>query len=42
MNDAGRMIDLTHPLSADTPAFPGDPPPEIRIFDSTAAESAAE
>jgi kynurenine formamidase len=30
-----RIFDLSHPLSAATPAFPGDPPPEIRIFDST-------
>lgn len=36
-----HVIDLSHPLSADTPAFPGDPPPEIRIFDSTAAKSTA-
>lgn len=30
-----RIIDLSHPLSAATPAFPGDPSPEIKIFDST-------
>jgi arylformamidase len=29
------IIDLSHPLGPDTPAFPGDPSPEIRIFDST-------
>lgn len=30
-----RVIDLSHPLSAATPAFPGDPWPEITVFDST-------
>jgi arylformamidase len=43
MNPTGtrQPIDLSHPLSADTPAFPGDPPPEIRVFDSTATPSTA-
>jgi arylformamidase len=30
-----RIIDLSHPLSAETPAFPGDPPVEITVLDST-------
>src|SRR5262245_31957299 len=30
-----RLIDLSHPLSTRTPAFPGDPALEIRILDST-------
>jgi kynurenine formamidase len=30
-----RFIDLSHPLSAATPPFPGDPPLEIRVFDAT-------
>lgn len=38
-NASRRIIDLSHPLSPNTPAFPGDPPPEIRIFDSTDAAS---
>jgi arylformamidase len=29
------IIDLSHPLGPDTPAFPGDPSPAIRICDST-------
>ncbi len=36
-----RVIDLSHPLSAATPAFPGDPPPKIDVFDSTDAPSIA-
>ncbi len=34
-----QLVDLTHPLSAAIQAFPGDPPLEIRILDSTAATS---
>ena len=34
-NTPRTIIDLSHPLGPDTPAFPGDPSPEIRIFDST-------
>lgn len=34
-----QLIDLSHPLSSGTPAFPGDPPPEIKIFDSTTSKS---
>jgi arylformamidase len=30
-----RIIDLSHPLSASTPAFPGDPAIEIGVLDST-------
>jgi arylformamidase len=30
-----KIIDLSHPLGPNTPAFPGDPNPEIRVFDST-------
>jgi arylformamidase len=43
MTDSGprRMIDLSHPLSADTPAFPGDPSPRIEVFDSTDVPSKA-
>ena len=29
------IIDLSHPLSESTPAFPGDPAPRITIFDAT-------
>lgn len=29
------MIDLTHPLGVETPAFPGDPPVAVEILDST-------
>jgi arylformamidase len=32
---ARRIIDLSYPLSASTPAFPGDPAVEVRILDST-------
>jgi arylformamidase len=32
---SGRIIDLSHPLSEDTPAFPGDVPVKITIADST-------
>jgi arylformamidase len=39
MTHKRRIIDLSHPLSAETPAFPGDPPLEIRILDSTAQPS---
>jgi kynurenine formamidase len=35
MGSERRIIDLSHPLGADTPAFPGDPAPEVRILDST-------
>jgi kynurenine formamidase len=41
MPDARRIIDLSHPLGPDTPAFPGDPSPEIRIFDATDRPSTA-
>ena len=30
-----RWIDLSHPLAADTPSFPGDPPIQIEVADST-------
>jgi kynurenine formamidase len=30
-----HIIDLSHPLSESTPAFPGDPAPQITVFDST-------
>jgi len=30
-----QIIDLSHPLSPDTPAFPGDPPLQINVVDST-------
>lgn len=36
-----RIIDLSHQLSPDTPAFPGDPPLEITILDSAATPSTA-
>ena len=36
------IIDLSHPLSSATPAFPGDPSPEITVFDSTAASTPTE
>lgn len=36
-----QIIDLSHPLSADTPAFPGDPPVEITIFDSATTPNTA-
>jgi Predicted metal-dependent hydrolase len=29
------MIDLSHPLSVDTPTYPGDPAPRIDVLDST-------
>ncbi len=35
------IIDLSHPLSAATQAFPGDPPVAITIFDSTSTASTA-
>ena len=34
---AVRIIDLSHPLSPATPAFPGDPPLAIDVLDSTTA-----
>jgi arylformamidase len=34
MKSSRRIIDLSHPLSSQTHAFPGDPPLEIRILDS--------
>jgi kynurenine formamidase len=37
-----RWIDLSHPLSVDTPPFPGDPPVEIDILNSTAATDDSE
>ncbi len=40
-DEARRIIDLSHPLSERTPEFPGDPPPVITIFDSTATPSTA-
>jgi arylformamidase len=30
-----QIIDLSHPLSPDTPVFPGDPAVQVTIFDST-------
>ena len=33
--DTIRWIDLSHPIDGDTPVFPGDPPIEIEILDST-------
>ena len=36
-----RYVDLSHPLSHQTPAFPGDPSLEIRILDSSQWPSAA-
>ncbi len=36
-----RVLDLSHPLSPATPAFPGDPALEIRVLDSTAAPRTA-
>jgi kynurenine formamidase len=33
------IIDLTHPMSSATPAFPGDPPLEITVLDSTSAST---
>lgn len=30
-----RIIDLSHPLNAENPSFPGEPPIEITILDST-------
>jgi arylformamidase len=41
MPQARRIIDLSHPLGPETPAFPGDPAPEIRIFDATDRPSTA-
>jgi kynurenine formamidase len=32
-----RWIDLSYPLSVSTPPFPGDPPVEIEVLDSTDA-----
>ena len=34
-----QIIDLSHPLSEQTPAFPGDPSPTITLFDSTSTPS---
>src|SRR5262245_2388490 len=36
-----KIIDLSHPLSDETPAFPGDPPPCITICDATGRPSSA-
>lgn len=36
-----RIVDLSHPLSPDTPAFPGDPSLVIRVLDATSTPSAA-
>jgi len=36
-----HIIDLSHALSSATPAFPGDPSLEIKILDSTEAQSVA-
>jgi len=33
-----RLVDLSHPIDTSTPPFPGDPPVEITIFDSTDAD----
>ncbi len=38
-NSDRRIIDLSHPLSPQTPAFPGDPALEIRILDSATTPS---
>ena len=35
----GTWIDLSHPLSTDTPSFPGDPPIDIEVVDSRDAPS---
>ena len=36
-----RWIDLSHPLTPETPAFPGDPPIAIEVLDSTDTPTAA-
>jgi kynurenine formamidase len=38
---ARQIIDLSHPLGPDTPAFPGDPRLQITILDSAATPSAS-
>lgn len=40
--DGRHVVDLSHPLEAATPVFPGDPPLEIRVFDSAADSTPAE
>lgn len=35
VNPVHRIIDLSHPLSTETPSFPGDLPIEITVLDST-------
>jgi arylformamidase len=40
-HESRRIIDLSHPLSPRTPAFPGDPALAITIFDSAATSSSA-
>ncbi|MGD9720852.1 MAG: cyclase family protein [Pirellulales bacterium] len=35
------IVDLSHPLSEQTPAFPGDPPPQITVLDATGRPSTA-
>jgi kynurenine formamidase len=37
MNRSRQIVDLSHPLSVQTPAFPGDPQLEIKILDSSTA-----
>jgi arylformamidase len=37
-----QTIDLSHPLGPETPVFPGDPPLEIRVFDSANNSTAGE
>ena len=39
---SGKTIDLSHPLGPQTPVFPGDPPLEIRAFDSTTKSTPVE
>ncbi len=41
MTHSRRIIDLSHPLGVETPAFPGDPPLVVRILDSTTTPSSA-
>ena len=36
-----RWIDLSHLIDGDTPVFPGDPPIEIEIMDSTSEPARA-
>lgn len=36
-----RHVDLSHPLDASTPPFPGDPPLVVEVLDSTGSSSGA-